>query len=197
MRTTLQSYNESESYVEITGICNPSDMNDTIIQYPYWKQMHISETLQIPTQKPNVERVNSMDISVAIFKKHVIQTPRTYDDSVTPPVPLPNIEGKVLTGRKLIIEGQLCQKVVYTADVPEQSVHSAHFYVPFSSYIVVPRTIVFTSADGTELSLDACQASFEVNACVEAASICVLDERSILKQVTLMLSAVPTQQCGM
>lgn len=48
----------------------------------------------------------------------------------------PNEEGTVLTGRKLIVEGVLNQKIVYTANVDDQSVHSAHFCVPYSAFVV-------------------------------------------------------------
>lgn len=183
----------SNELIEIKGICNTKDVNSVIIEFPYWKQMYISETLLIPAQKPDVENIISVDISTSIINKHVITTPRTYDDTLPVPVPMPNLEGKVLTGRKLIIEGQICQKVVYTANEPDQPVHSAHFYVPFSSFIVVPKDIVFTDANGVEIVRDALDVNFDVNVCIEDAAVCVLDNRRILKQVTLMLSAVPTQ----
>lgn len=195
MRTNSQSCNINNGLVEIIGLCNPSDTNSVITEFPYWKQMHISETLQIPAQKPDIEQINSLDLSVNIFSKHVVLTPRAYDDSGAVPVPTPNLEGKLLSGRKLIIEGQICQKLVYTADIEDQPVHSAHFYVPFSSFIVVPKDIVFTDINGNTTTVDACTTQFEVNACIEDASICILDNRSILKQVTLMLNAVPTQSC--
>lgn len=47
-----------------------------------------------------------------------------------------NAEGTCLSGRKLIVEGTIRQKVVYTAEVAEQSVHSAHYEVPFLAYII-------------------------------------------------------------
>lgn len=44
-----------------------------------------------------------------------------------------NEEGTLLSGRKLIAEGVLRQKAVYTALVPTQSVHSIHNEVPFTA----------------------------------------------------------------
>lgn len=195
MKTNSQNCNFADEMIDIIGICSPCDTNDVVSQYPYWKQMHISETLHIPTQKPDIEQVNSVDLSVNIFKKHVVKTPRTYDDTGETPVPLPNLEGKVLTGRKLIIEGQICQKIIYTADESDQPVHSAHFYVPFSSFIVVPEEIIFTDENGEETTFDAWDVDFAVTTCIEDANVCVLDERKILKQVTLLLNAVPTRSC--
>lgn len=194
MTTNSQSCNSTEScLIAINGLCDPSNTTDVLKTYPFWKQMHITESLAIPAQKPDIEQINSIDITVTTLRAAVIVTPRTFDDSVTPPIPLPNLEGKLLTGRKLVIEGQLCQKVVYTADIPDQPVHSAHFYVPFSSFIVVPKDIEFTNSLGQTVTLDALDVNFDVNACVEDVNACILDNRRIIKQVTLMLSAVPNQ----
>lgn len=173
--------------IDISGLCNPADVTDVISQYPYWLQMNVSETLEIPVLKPDVEQINSVNISVDIFRADIIKVPVSPVDANGDYVS--NLEGKVSTGRKLIIEGQLCQKIVYTANVLDQSIHSAHFYVPFSSYIVVPSEITFTN--GT--TVDSLNVEFQANACVEDVAIKLLDERTILKQVTLLLYAVPKQ----
>lgn len=168
------------SIIDVTGICCPKDTSVVLEKYPYWIQMYIPETLCIPPQKPDVEEINSVNINVNILRKKVVKTPIAEE----------NLEGKKLTGRKLIVEGQLCQKVVYTACDEVQSVHSAHFYVPFSAYIVVPKVIDFNGE-----SIDSCFVNYQVNACVEDLSIKLIDERCFLKNVTLLLSAVPTQSC--
>ena len=172
--------NCSSSIIDITGLCCPKDTSVVLQKYPYWMQMYIPETLCIPPQKPDVEEINSVNIQVNILRTKVIKTPIASE----------NLEGKVLTGRKLIVEGQLCQKVVYTALDEEQSVHSAHFYVPFSSYIVVPTSIPFNGEN-----VDSFDINYQVNTCVEDLSINLINERCFLKNVTLLLSAVPTQLC--
>lgn len=193
MTVDMKSCGCDKGLIDIIGLCIPANTTEVIKNSPYWKQMHISESLQIPVQKPDVEQINSVDVSVNIIRKQVIKTPRSYNDTVTPPVAQPNLEGKLLSGRKLIIEGQLCQKLVYTALETSQPVHSAHFYVPFSSYIVVPKEITFTGPNGEEIVEDSYNINFDVNYCIEDVAACVIDERNILKQVTLMLYAVPTQ----
>lgn len=174
--------------INISGLCNPTDVTNVISQYPYWIQMNIPETLVIPTQKPDMEQINSVNISVDIIRKEVVKVPVSSMDRRGNYIP--NLEGKISTGRKLIIEGQLCQKVVYTANEATQPVHSAHFYVPFSSYIVVPSEIVFNNGRTT---VDSLNVDFQVNACIEDVAIRMLDLRTILKQVTLLLYAVPNQ----
>lgn len=174
--------------INISGLCNPDDVTNVISQYPYWLQMNVPETLTIPEEKPDMEQINSVNISVDIIRKEVIKVPASPLDADENYIS--NLEGKVSTGRKLIIEGQLCQKVVYTANELQQPVHSAHFYVPFSSYIVVPKEIEFNNGQTTIDSLDI---DFQVNACIEDVTIRILDARTILKQVTLLLYAVPNQ----
>jgi len=178
---------ENNELINISGLCNSSDVTNVISQYPYWLQMHIPETLIIPEAKPDIEQINSVTISVDIFREEVIKVPVSSTNSNGDYIP--SLEGKISTGRKIIIEGQLCQKVVYTANEPEQSVHSAHFYVPFSSYIVVPSQITFSNGTTT----DSININFQINACIEDVSVKMVDVRTILKQVTLLLYAVPNQ----
>lgn len=184
MFSQSSGFNYSEA-IDVTGLCNASDVTEILNQYPYWMQMYLPETLSIPAQKPDAESLNAVNVSVNILRSEVIRTPSS--------LPLENLEGKILTGRKLIVEGQLCQLVEYTASDVEQSVHSAHFYVPFSAYIVVPETITFTLADDTTITLDSLDVDFQVNACIEDLSVQLLDERTILKRVTLLVYAVPSQ----
>lgn len=182
----------TQELIEVTGICTASDVTAVIKDYPYWIQMYIPETLEIPPQKPDIETINSVNISVDIMRSEVIITPISQENQNGEMVAISNLEGKRVTGRKLIIEGTLCQKVTYTALLPNQPVHSAHFYVPFSSYIVVPKEYTFP---GSTESIDSLDINYDVNACIEDLSVCALDDRRILKQVTLLLYAVPNQSC--
>lgn len=134
----------------------------------------------------------------------------------------PNEEGTCLTGRKLVIQGFLNQKVVYTGDVSVQSVHSAHYSVPFSAFIVVyakfegltftqdelirtlesPTTPIPVSGFGynctfdinENLIVDLCE-EFCVDVYVEDIFANELDERTVFKNVTLFLSARPSKLC--
>lgn len=178
--------------IDVSVSCDTSDVTEELNLYPYWMQMYIPETLSIPPQKPDIETINSINISVNIIRTEVIKTPRSYTKAATP-VAVPNLEGKLLSGRKLIIEGELCQKVEYTANLTDQPVHSAHFYVPFSSYIVVPETIEFTNDTAIPTILDSLDVNFEVNSCIEDISISLINTRTFLKKVTLLLYAIPAQ----
>ena len=131
-----------------------------------------------------------------------------------------NEEGTCLSGRKLIVEGFLNQKVVYTGDVGVQSVHSAHYSVPFSVFIVVyPKfenlnyesnvLVTILDEDGNpaqetingigitcanenpELVPDLCE-EFCVEAYIEDIFATALDPRTIFKNVTLFFLAKPS-----
>lgn len=130
-----------------------------------------------------------------------------------------NEEGTCLSGRKLIIEGMLNQKVVYTGLVPTQTVHSVCRSIPFSAYIipyasfegltlekgiaVVPNpslpceTITvngFPYTPGTPLVVNLCE-EFCVSSCIEDIFVDAIDTRTIFKNVTLFLSAKPAVPC--
>lgn len=137
----------------------------------------------------------------------------------------PNEEGTCLTGRKLIVEGTLKQKVVYTADVDVQSVHSAHYEIPFSAFIIPYTKIeqrvaqayqvveagkayvgamlggtglptgVATGILSTDVNIDLCE-EFCVDSFIEDIFITALDERTMFKNVTLFLRAKPVTACS-
>lgn len=185
MNTTSQT--SGNGLIDISGLCDPENATEVMSQYPYWKQMDLSESLEIPIQKPDAEQINSVVAAVSIIRSTVIVTPRSYIDAGPVSIAEPNLEGRLLTGRKLIVEGQICQQIEYTSTESSQPVHSVEFFVPFSSYIVVPLTLTIGGRE-----VDALDVNFDVNACLEDIQICLLDERRILKQVTLMLYATPT-----
>jgi len=155
---------------KVVGLCDLSDFDTDSTN---WAQISIPEMLTIPAVKPNIESIDKIYINSKITTTKVIETP------VSPIVNgelFPNPEGLVLTGWKLLVEGFLCQTLVYTADECEQSVHSAHFNMPFSTYIVLPTD---TTIDDT----------FKVRVCIEYVFAKVLTPRTIFKNVTVYLQA--------
>ena len=127
-----------------------------------------------------------------------------------------NAEGTCLTGRKLIVEGVLKQKIVYTAEVEEQSVHSAHYEVPFIAFLIPyakfenlgePQTFTvydeqldlcreisaYQYADGiTDNGLiQDLNEEFNVTACIEDIYVKALEPKKVFKNVTVFLKATP------
>ncbi|MBN8210518.1 DUF3794 domain-containing protein [Bacillus sp. NTK071] len=167
------SYFEQED-IMVSGLCDV-DAFDLTGPGKYWTQLSVQETLILPEQKYDIEQLNSINIAVRIVRQKVIETPNS--DGV------PNQEGKLVTGRKLIVEGELCQTISYTADVDEQSVHSAQFAVPFSAFIVIGEDTPLTQ-------------NFQVNSCVEDVFVEDFTDRTIFKNVTLLLQAVEAPAVG-
>lgn len=91
------------------------------------KEFNVQETLDIPVAKPDIEQIIKVKSELVITSTKVIKTPVAV-----------SLDEQVLTGWKLIVEGELKQTVQYVADEPTQSVHGAHFDVPFSTFIVLP-----------------------------------------------------------
>ncbi|MCC0660306.1 hypothetical protein KGF45_08435 [Clostridioides sp. ZZV14-6154] len=130
---------------------------------------------------------------------------------------LQNAEGTCLNGRKLIVNGLLKQKIVYTALVDEQSVHSAHYEVPFLAYIIpYAKFECLTYEEGIVISppgkpivtingyrynpkldieVDLCE-EFIVDSCIEDIYVNDLDKRTIFKNITLFLKAQLKSLCN-
>ena len=148
-----------------------------------WVQFYVPEVIDIPSQKPDVEDIVSVNSCIQIISQHVVKTPVvtgyvTSTGTTIPGSAITNAEGTKLTGRKLIITGLLKQKVIYTALVPEQSVHSASYCVPISVYIIIDAN--------TPLSQ-----SFRVTPYIEDIWAIRLSERSLFKNTTIFINATP------
>lgn len=147
-----------------------------------WVQFYVPKIVDVPVQKPDMEGILSINSCVEIISKRVIKTPVVADytnasggtvDGTT----IPNAECTFLTGRKLIIEGIITQKVMYTALTEEQPIHSASFKLPFSTFIILPKETPLTQ-------------EFRVYAYLEDVFGKMLSERSIFLNNTLFIKAV-------
>lgn len=130
-----------------------------------FKQLSVDETVKIPCQKPDAQQILGTLVDIVIFNTKVIET-----------IKATSLEGQTLTGFKLIIEGKLNQKVEYVAEEPEQSVHAAHFIVPFSTFIVLPEDFDPNT-------------TIEIEAFIEDIFTKLIDKRTIFKNVTFRLLA--------
>ena len=170
---------DNDQLIIVKGICSKRKLDSMLTTNDNnltWTQIFIPEVLCIPEQKPDIEQLMSVTSVPEIFSQRVIKTPvQIIDDLVEP---IFNQENTRITGRKLIIEGLLRQKVVYTAAVEQQSVHSAHFDVPFSAFIILPPNTALTQ-------------KYKIETCVEDIFVCHITARQIFKNVTLFIKATP------
>lgn len=168
-----------QNAVEIVGLC---DCNQVCVglnkcDLGQWTQISVPEILQLPCAKPDIETLDTILIDVKIKSAKVIRTPAGECGC-----PVVNSEGLRLTGRKLVIDGILQQKIVYTAALCDQPVHFVHFSVPFSAYII--------------LACDTClDQKFFIETCVEDVFALDFNCREIFKNVTLFIQAIPIDAC--
>ncbi len=151
----------STDSIQINGITDP----DTFPEDPtIFKQFEVEEELEVPEVKPDMEQILSLMIEGVVDNLTFIETPVGTSLNQT------------LTGQKAIVEGRLLQKIEYVADKPEQSVHSAHFEVPFCTFLVIPA------------DFDPRNDRLNVKVFIEHVFVEQLNEREFFKNVTIFLN---------
>lgn len=156
--------------------CGSSDTRE-------WVQFFVPEIVDIPPQKPDAEGIVGVHSCIQIISQKVIKTPvvKGYTNSSGVFIPgenISNAECTNLTGKKLIIKGLLKQKVIYTALVEDQALHSASFSVPFSVFIIIDKD--------TPLS-----ERFKITPYIEDIFALKLSERSVFSNTTIFIKASP------
>ena len=119
---------QTSNSTTITRIDSEPGTNIVLQAISLFKQFNLENYLCIPEQKPDMEQINEITGLIEISNYYTIDTPIGLSE-----------EGQTLTGNKLIIHGILTLTLNYTADVPEQNVHSSQYCIPFSSFIVIPK----------------------------------------------------------
>lgn len=185
--TTYNFYNKcciENKFVNTTGTY-PANKMAIVLNTPVvtnmWTEFFIPEIVDIPDLKPDVEGIIEVRSCIQILSQRVIKTPiiNGYENDNRDFIEgneIVNGECTNLTGRKLIIEGLLTQKVIYTSAVDEQVVHSQHFSTPFSTFITIEPNTVLTQ-------------KFKITPYIEDIYVCKLSERSIFKNTIIFMKA--------
>ncbi|UWD50445.1 DUF3794 domain-containing protein [Clostridioides difficile] len=190
------NYTNGTSYQFYDKCCGENKILNTVGVYPElkiekalqcyedtdkWTEFFVPEIVDIPSQKPDIEDIVEVHSCVDIISQRVIKTPLVngYTPVGQSPIAgedISNGECTNLTGRKLIIEGILKQKIIYTAAVDEQSIHSAHFNIPFSVFIIIDKDTPLYQ-------------QFKITSYIEDIYACALSERSVFKNTTIFIKA--------
>ncbi|MBW6409254.1 SPOCS domain-containing protein [Clostridium weizhouense] len=164
--TVTFNYNlQNGCFGEKTSTCGEAGVSEVHLGISTFKQISIDDNLCIPCEKPDIEEINDMKVDAEILECHVISTPTSISN-----------EGQILSGYKLIVRGVLKEIIEYTSDTVEQSVHSAHYCVPFSSFIILPSTYVVGS-------------KVDIEAIVEDIYYKQINSRCFFKNITLLINA--------
>ncbi|MCM8709595.1 hypothetical protein M2651_00990 [Clostridium sp. SYSU_GA19001] len=143
----------------------------------YFTEISIPEIIKIPSQKPNIEQLVEVLVEPEIMSMRLVDTPC-----------LKSYEGEMLSGKKLILELKLKEKIVYVADEVSQPVHAAHYEeVMRSVFIIVPKYIDNFSID-TLLKAG----KVRVSPYIEDIYAEQKDNRTIFKNITLFIDVTFT-----
>lgn len=170
--------------ISYVGVCDPNEIQSVLSCTPItdkWIQFFVSKIVDIPIQKPSSEGVVSVNSCIEIISQRVIKTPTVtgYTNSsgvFIPGIEIGNAECSHLTGRKLVIEGTITQKIIYTALLENQALHSFTYLLPFSTFLILDPD--------TPLSTE-----FRIFPYLEDVFVCQLSERSFFTNNTLFIKA--------
>lgn len=146
--------------IQYAGISDYIPENSTV-----FKQLSVEKNFCIPVAKPDIEQIVKAISELKIKSTKVIKTPKGT-----------SLEGQLLTGWKIVVEGVITQKIQYVADEPEQSVHAAHTDMPFSTFIVLPANYV----PGTPVT---------ILGYIEDVFVQKMDSRCIFNNISILLTA--------
>lgn len=111
------------------GIKGIGISNDMPKKVDYFQEVSIVETLEIPCEKPEMEKLSSIIVAPKVMATKLITTPIAL-----------SYEGQNLSGYKLIVELSLQEKIKYVAAIPNQSIHAVHYdNIMKSVFVVVPE----------------------------------------------------------
>ena len=141
-----------------------------------WKEIALTELVKTSNERECIEKINNINVDIEIKSARLIETPYAtksytvalldflgnivYDSNTGDVESCPccktfsiinSISNSELTGRKIVIDGILRQKIIYTANVPEQSTHSFCMEHPFGAYIVPYAKFSNTSGYTTDI----------------------------------------------
>ena len=127
------------------GSCGVKDFEDTeatnIInsRISTFKQLSIESNLELPIDKPSIETINEINGKINILGCHIVETSKGTSQ-----------EGQRLTGYKLIVRACLDVIFNYTSLTETQAVHSAHYKIPFSHFVILPKNFIVGSTINAE-----------------------------------------------
>ena len=101
--------------ISITGITSLDKYPNSKCE-KYYKQCLDDIMLCIPDEKPDIECINEVNAKICIEDYSVLNT---------------------ILGPKLFITGKKNIKIIYTADNCQQSLHSAHWSIPFCEFVLL------------------------------------------------------------
>ncbi|WP_053956586.1 TolB family protein [Inediibacterium massiliense] len=143
-----------------------------------FKQFQMKEITSLQKNKPNIDKILTSIID-----------PEVYSMSIFNTIKGESFEGKNLTGKKLCIVFKIRKKILYVADLDNQSVHATENISFVSTSLSIPNTI-----EGSCPEILVKNNFFIPNIYIEDSSIKKLNDRIIINNLHICLSIkiIPT-----
>ena len=162
---------------EVVGICDIEKFSKKISKFKdkSWCQISISNNLIISDDKLSIKSVTKVFVTVQIISTKLISTPKSQQT---------NIEGMSLTGKLLLVEGEIIQRVLYISNnTSSDKINSFKTKIPFNTYIIVDKN--------SDINMD----KYCVYSCIEYSSVRLINHKSLSQNSTLFLFAHLIEEC--
>lgn len=111
--------------IKISGVTDVMDVS--LVNF---KEFCIDTNLVLPDLNADIDQIVSITLNVNIDNSYIRKCTQVT-----------SIEGQIMTGKLLIVSGDLKQNVEYIDDHLTHSIHGIQFNIPFSTYVVLPTNI--------------------------------------------------------
>jgi len=136
----------------------------------------INDNLMIPEQKPDVELITN------VIKNFQIEDVEVLD------VNLGAVPPGQVQGRKVVIAGTLFLGVEYSAAVPSQELHFAHYCIPFKA-LIKQRPCTTTNRGLLPPNFDI--NNYNIRICIEHEQYHVVNPRELSKVLVVLIWLEP------
>ncbi|MPQ44197.1 SPOCS domain-containing protein [Clostridium tarantellae] len=158
---------------EVIGLCDVNTFTKKLGPFHNrpWTEITIPAISTLDCNNIGIEAIQKVYVNVFITSTKIIDTPES---------PRVNSEGLTLTGKKLLIDGYVCENIVYTALTESQNINTISFNLPFCTFIVI------------EGNTDIFNDTYCVKYCIEDVFISLIDCKTLFQNITLFLYAQKT-----
>lgn len=106
-----------------------------------WTMFTIPEIHDLPANSLPIDKITSVYGCIDVISQSVVRTPTvsnyTSKGVIIQGETIPNSQCTTITGKKLIVELLLTEKVSYISTAPASQLYSATFKFPYSAFIIV------------------------------------------------------------
>lgn len=143
--------------VSYKGVLKKEDFK-AIENHHFYKQLMFCKKFVIPKQKLDIEDINSLLIESKITSCKMIETPM---------------------GKKVVINGLIFIKILYTAKNATQSVHTVHFKIPFCTFLTC------FSMEENDAKIDLCK---KIHSFIEYVQVNKISQQRVEIQILLLVT---------